>query len=107
MTLTDRTATEHLADLTAGRISSAWKLTRAYLDQIKSTTAECGPCCESILTLHHAGPEKSTAAGAAGQPLGRLAGLPVAIKDVLCTQGEPTTCGSRMLERTARRTTRP
>ena len=35
---------------------------------------------------------------AAGQPLGRLAGLPVAIKDVLCTQGEPTTCASRILE---------
>ena len=34
----------------------------------------------------------------AGKPLGRLAGLPVAIKDLLCTAGEPTTCGSRMLE---------
>ena len=32
-------------------------------------------------------------------PLGRLAGLPVAVKDVLCTQEWPTTCGSRMLER--------
>lgn len=27
-----------------------------------------------------------------------LAGVPVAIKDVLCMQGLPTTCGSRMLE---------
>jgi aspartyl-tRNA(Asn)/glutamyl-tRNA(Gln) amidotransferase subunit A len=33
-----------------------------------------------------------------GEPLGRLRGLPVAIKDVLCTRGEPTTCGSRILE---------
>lgn len=32
-----------------------------------------------------------------GLPLGLLAGLPVAIKDVLCTRGQPTTCGSRML----------
>ena len=33
-----------------------------------------------------------------GEPLGRLAGLPVAVKDLLCTRGEPTTCGSRMLQ---------
>ncbi len=29
---------------------------------------------------------------------GPLAGVPVAIKDVLCTVGSPTTCGSRMLQ---------
>ena len=34
----------------------------------------------------------------AGQPLGSLAGVPVAIKDVLCVNGEPTTCGSGMLK---------
>jgi aspartyl-tRNA(Asn)/glutamyl-tRNA(Gln) amidotransferase subunit A len=33
----------------------------------------------------------------AGQPLGRLAGLPVAIKDVLCARGQRTTCGSKIL----------
>ncbi len=33
----------------------------------------------------------------AGEPLGQLAGVPVAIKDVLCVEGEPTSCGSRML----------
>ncbi len=33
-----------------------------------------------------------------GCALGRLAGLPVAIKDVLCAKGQPTTCASKMLE---------
>ncbi len=35
---------------------------------------------------------------AAGEELAPLAGVPVAIKDVLTTRGVPTTCGSRMLE---------
>ena len=34
----------------------------------------------------------------AGSPIGPLAGLPVAVKDVLCTADLPTTCASRMLE---------
>jgi len=31
------------------------------------------------------------------EPLGRLAGIPVALKDVLCTKGQPTTAGSKIL----------
>jgi aspartyl-tRNA(Asn)/glutamyl-tRNA(Gln) amidotransferase subunit A len=33
-----------------------------------------------------------------GQPLGRLAGVPIAIKDVLCIRGQQTTCGSKILK---------
>jgi aspartyl-tRNA(Asn)/glutamyl-tRNA(Gln) amidotransferase subunit A len=35
---------------------------------------------------------------AAGAPLGLLAGVPVAVKDVLCTRDMPTTCSSKMLK---------
>ncbi len=38
------------------------------------------------------------AAVAAGQPVGPLAGVPISVKDVLCTIGLPTTAGSRALE---------
>lgn len=33
-----------------------------------------------------------------GEPVGPLAGVPLAIKDVICTQGIPTTCSSKILE---------
>src|SRR3989442_2235629 len=34
----------------------------------------------------------------AGAPRSALDGVPVALKDILCTRGVPTTCGSKILE---------
>src|SRR5438045_759776 len=92
---TDRTATELLAAQRQGE--SAEGITRAYLDAIQ---ARDGTIRAFLHVDESAALEQARAVDVklnTGQPLGRLAGVPVAIKDVLCTKGVTTTAGSKML----------
>jgi aspartyl-tRNA(Asn)/glutamyl-tRNA(Gln) amidotransferase subunit A len=92
-----KSASKLVRQLAAGEITSA-ELTRSYLDRIGC----CDGRVKAFLRVDPAAAlaraEEIDARRKAGKPVGRLAGLPVAVKDVLCTQGELTTCASRMLE---------
>ncbi|NLT53621.1 MAG: Asp-tRNA(Asn)/Glu-tRNA(Gln) amidotransferase subunit GatA [Actinomycetales bacterium] len=97
--LTRRSAAELATALAAGEVSSV-EVTRAHLDRIAAVDGgERGVHA----FLHVAAEAALAAAGAvdtaraAGEELPPLAGVPVAVKDVMTTVGMPTTCGSRIL----------
>ncbi len=97
MSLTESSAADLLRDLTARKISSV-ELVNAYAEQICARDGEIKAFLHLDIDAALAGAKQIDARRSAGQPVGKLGGLPVAIKDVLCTAGVRTTCGSKILE---------
>lgn len=97
MSLVDHTAQELLQRLTANEVTAV-ELTQAYLDQITAHEPDVGAFLKVDAEGALKQAEESDHRRKIGKPMGLLAGLPVAVKDVLCTRGQETTCGSRMLE---------
>jgi len=97
MTITGASANELLRALAAGQISAV-EVTQAHLDRIAAQDGGVHAFLHVDRGSAVAQAEAVDRKRQAGQPVGRLAGLPVAIKDNLCTTGVPTTCASRMLE---------
>jgi aspartyl-tRNA(Asn)/glutamyl-tRNA(Gln) amidotransferase subunit A len=93
----EKTAAELLAAQAQGQ--SAESITAAFLATIK----ERDPKTKAFLHVDDASAlaqaREVDAKRKSGQTLGKLAGVPVAVKDVLCTKGVPTTCGSKILQR--------
>ena len=100
--LTDLTLLEAAAGLRAGRFS-ARQLTEAHLERISDLDPELHAfltvTAELARTQADAADRRLAEARRAGvESLPPLLGLPIALKDVLCLEGVPTTCGSRILE---------
>ncbi len=93
-----RLTAARLAELISTGEASAVEVTQAHLDRI-------GKVDDRIHAFLHLNTEGALAAArqvddqrAAGATLGPLAGVPLALKDVLTMKDVPTTCGSRILQ---------
>jgi aspartyl-tRNA(Asn)/glutamyl-tRNA(Gln) amidotransferase subunit A len=100
--LTDLTLLEAAGALRAGELSSE-ELTRACLERIGGLDPQVHAFLHVAEDLAL---EQARAADArlaafrrqGGSPPPLVSGIPLAIKDVLCLQGMPATCGSRILQ---------
>jgi aspartyl-tRNA(Asn)/glutamyl-tRNA(Gln) amidotransferase subunit A len=92
----EMSAVDLVAALRQGDITAV-ECTTAFLDRIEATNGTIN----AFLAVDRAGALARAAdidaRRKAGKPVGALAGLPVALKDVLCTTDMPTTCASKML----------
>jgi aspartyl-tRNA(Asn)/glutamyl-tRNA(Gln) amidotransferase subunit A len=93
--LHDKSVAELSAALQARQVSSV-EVTRTLLDRVERHQANLNAFIS--ITAEAALAEAARADVRLGRKdAGPLTGIPIAHKDIFCTQGEKTTCGSRML----------
>lgn len=95
--LTRLTATETAAAVAAGRVSAV-EVAKAHLARIEAVDGKLNAYLHVDAEGALAQARQVDGRRAAGDSLPALAGVPLALKDVMTQQGIPTTCGSKILE---------
>jgi aspartyl-tRNA(Asn)/glutamyl-tRNA(Gln) amidotransferase subunit A len=89
-----RMTAAQIAHLIAGREVSAVEVATAHLDRIEAVDERV----HAFLHVDREGALAAARAVDAGEVSGPLAGVPIAVKDVIATKGIPTTAASKILE---------
>lgn len=97
MSLIRNNASVLAAAIAEGEVSSE-EVTRAHLDRIAAVDERVHAFLHVDTDGAIAAAKRVDAKRAAGEKLGPLAGVPLALKDVLAMKGQPTTAGSKILE---------
>lgn len=92
-----KTAAE-LSGLMADGSISAREVAEAHLDRIEAVDAKVHAFLHVDRDYTLGVADAVDAKRRTGAAMGPLAGVPLALKDILAMKGQPTTCGSRMLE---------
>jgi aspartyl-tRNA(Asn)/glutamyl-tRNA(Gln) amidotransferase subunit A len=97
MTKPFATVVDIAADIASGK-TSAVEVLEQHLARITEREGEIHAFNLVTTEQAHATAQQVDADIKAGKPVGALAGVPVALKDNMCTRGIETTCSSKILE---------
>lgn len=97
MDITNLTVHELIEKLNNNEITS-YEITKAYTDRIKEKEADVQAFVTDLSAEALERAKVIDKKRAKGESVSKFAGIPIGLKDNLCTKGVRSTCSSRMLE---------